>query len=140
MIYVTDQIQLDPKEFEISFIRASGPGGQNVNKVSSAVHLRFDAVRSKSLPEPVRKRLIALAGSRATQRGVIVIEAKRYRHQTRNREDAIERLIDLIAKAAHVDPPRRKSKPSLASVKRQQATKKQRGTLKMLRRGPGSED
>ncbi len=140
MIYVTDQIQLDPSELEISFIRASGPGGQNVNKVSSAVQLRFDALHSKCLPPSVRHRLLALAGTRANQHGVIVIEAKRYRHQTRNREDAIERLVALISSATHVDPPRRKSKPSRASVKRHQATKKQRGTLKKLRRGPGQDD
>ena len=100
MIPVTDTLSLQDDELDISFIRASGPGGQNVNKVSSAVQLRFDARRSRSLPNDVSIRLQALAGSRLTLDGVIVITADRHRTQERNRADAIERLVDLIAKAA----------------------------------------
>ena len=140
MIPVTDHIRLDPEEFELSFVRASGPGGQNVNKVSSAVQLRFDAARSQSLPPDVRQRVIALAGRKANQRGIIVIEAKRFRHQVRNREDAIQRLVELIARAAKVEPPRRPSKPTKASIKNRLVAKKRRGTVKQMRRGPDEKD
>lgn len=140
MISVNDHIRLDPEELEFSFIRASGPGGQNVNKVSSAVQLRFNAANSRSLPHDVKQRVIALAGQKATRQGVIVIEAKRYRHQVRNREDALERLVALIVSAAKVDRPRRKSRPSRTSVKNRLNEKKRRGTVKQLRRGPSSSD
>lgn len=140
MIPITDHIDLDPEELEFSFVRASGPGGQNVNKVSSAVQLRFNAAESQSLPPHVRSRVIALAGRRANRQGIIVIEAKRFRHQTRNREDAIERLVDLIVEATKVSRPRRKSKPSKTSVKKRLNEKKRRGTVKQLRRGPGEMD
>jgi ribosome-associated protein len=114
MIPVTDTLTIQDDELEISFIRASGPGGQNVNKVSSAVQLRFDARRSRSLPNDVSIRLQALAGSRLTLDGVIVITADRHRTQERNRADAIGRLVELIAKAAHRPPVRRATKPTKA--------------------------
>ena len=106
MIPVTTKIALDEREITESFVRASGPGGQNVNKVASAVQLRFDARRSPSLPQDVRGRLERLAGSRLTRDGVIVITAQRHRAQARNREDALARLLDLIRRAAH--PPLRR--------------------------------
>ncbi|NKB44891.1 MAG: aminoacyl-tRNA hydrolase [Alphaproteobacteria bacterium] len=140
MIAITDHITLDPEELEFSFVRASGPGGQNVNKVSSAVQLRFNAATSQSLPPHIRTRIIALAGRRANRHGVIVIEAKRFRHQTRNREDAIERLVALIVEATKIYRPRRASKPPKTSVKKRLNEKKHRGTVKQLRRGPGDMD
>jgi ribosome-associated protein len=137
MISVTDHISLDPEELEFSFIRASGPGGQNVNKVSSAVQLRFNAALSPSLPPNIKQRVISLAGQKATRDGVIVIEAKRYRHQVRNREDALDRLIALISDASTIDRPRRKGRPTKNSVKKRLNEKKKRGTVKQLRQGPG---
>ena len=111
MIPVTANIVLDESEITESFVRASGPGGQNVNKVSSAVQLRFDARRSPSLPADVRSRLESLAGSRLTRDGVIIITAQRHRAQARNREDALARLLDLIRRAAHPPLKRRATKP-----------------------------
>src|SRR3974390_3720766 len=108
---ITDAIAIDDSELVESFIRASGPGGQNVNKVASAVQLRFDARHSPSLPDDVRSRLERLAGSRLTPAGIIVITAQRHRAQARNREDALARLLDLIRPAAHPPPKRRATKP-----------------------------
>lgn len=140
MIRVNPQIEIDPREIREDFVRASGPGGQNVNKVSTAVQLRFDVARSPSLPEPVRARLAALAGRRLTQDGVLIIEAERYRSQRRNREDALQRLVDLIRAAAEVDPPRRPTRPTLASKKRRLEGKLRRGETKRLRSDkPGSD-
>lgn len=133
MIRVNAQIELDEREIQEDFVRASGPGGQNVNKVSSAVQLRFDVARSPSLPEPVRARLIALAGRRLTQDGVLIIEAERYRSQRRNRDDALERLVELIREACEFDPPRRPTRPTLASKKRRLDSKQRRGETKKLR-------
>ncbi|MBT4739655.1 MAG: aminoacyl-tRNA hydrolase [Rhodospirillaceae bacterium] len=140
MIAITDHINLDPGELEFSFVRASGPGGQNVNKVSSAVQLRFNAAASPSLPPHVRSRVVTLAGRRANRHGIIVIEAKRFRHQTRNREDALDRLVALIVDASKITRPRRASKPSKTSKKKRLNEKKRRGTVKQLRRGPGDMD
>ena len=117
MLRITSTISIDPAELEEVFVRASGPGGQNVNKVSTAVQLRFDAARSPSLPEPVRRRLCDLAGRRLTGDGVLVITADRFRSQARNREDARERLIELIREAATPPKPRRATKTALSAVK-----------------------
>jgi ribosome-associated protein len=134
MIPVTAKIALDEREIAESFVRASGPGGQNVNKVASAVQLRFDARRSPSLPEDVRSRLERLAGSRLTGDGVIVITAQRHRAQVRNREDALARLLDLIRRAAHPPPKRRATKPPRAARERRIESKKRRAGIKRLRR------
>jgi len=140
MIRVNAQIELDEREIQEDFVRASGPGGQNVNKVSTAVQLRFDVARSPSLPDPVRVRLIALAGRRVTQDGVLIIEAERFRSQRRNRDDALERLIELIREACEVDKPRRPTRPTLASRKRRLDSKQRRGETKKVRTvKPGSE-
>ncbi len=132
-IPIMPRIAIDENELEESFVLASGPGGQNVNKVASAVQLRFDAAHSPSLPDDVRARLIALAGSRATKAGVIVIKAAQYRDQQRNREDARGRLVDLITKAAFVPKRRRPSKPSKASKQRGIEAKKTHSRLKQIR-------
>jgi ribosome-associated protein len=140
MIRVNAQIELDEREIQEDFVRASGPGGQNVNKVSTAVQLRFDVARSPSLPDPVRARLIALAGRRLTQEGVLIIEAERYRSQRRNRDDALERLLALIREACEVETPRRPTRPTLASKKRRLDSKQRRGETKKLRTSkPGTD-
>lgn len=140
MIRVNARIELDEREIREDFVRASGPGGQNVNKVSTAVQLRFDVAHSPSLPEPVRARLVALAGRRLTQDGVLIIEAERYRSQRRNRDDALERLLELIREACEVEPPRRPTRPTLASKKRRLESKQRRGETKKLRGSkPGSD-
>ena len=135
MIRITDTIELDESEIEESFIRSSGPGGQNVNKVSSAVQLRFDARRSGSLPDAVAVRLMRLAGSKLTQDGVIVITAQRYRDQARNRVDALERLAELIREAVPPPVPRRATKPTKASKERRLEGKSKRSGVKAMRGG-----
>jgi ribosome-associated protein len=137
MIRVTPAIALADTEISEEFMRASGPGGQNVNKVETAVRLRFDAAHSPSLPEPVRARLMRLAGARLTREGELIIEAQRHRTRERNRADALERLIDLIRQAAAPPPPPRiKTRPTKGSKLRRLDGKKQRGDLKALRGKP----
>jgi ribosome-associated protein len=130
VIRITDAIALDERELEERFIRASGPGGQNVNKLATAVQLRFDVRRSPSLPAPVRARLEKLCGNRLTNDGVLVIAAQRFRTQERNRQDALDRLIDLIARAAVAPKPRRPTRPTAGSRERRLAGKKIRATVK----------
>ena len=140
MLPITSTINIDEKELEERFVRSPGPGGQNVNKVSSAVQLRFDALGSPSLPTYLRSRLLRLAGRRAGNDGVITIEAHRYRTRERNREDARQRLIVLIRQAAHQPKPRKKTRPSRASKERRLDSKRQRSQTKQLRGGVRPDD
>ncbi|MXQ11059.1 alternative ribosome rescue aminoacyl-tRNA hydrolase ArfB [Microvirga makkahensis] len=130
MIQVTNSIALDEAEVQESFIRASGPGGQNVNKVESAVQLRFDVRNSPSLPEDVKARLERAAGKRLTNEGVLIITAQRFRTQERNREDAVNRLVELIRQATERPKPRRPTRPTLASKKRRLEAKGRRSEIK----------
>ncbi|MDT7951346.1 MAG: alternative ribosome rescue aminoacyl-tRNA hydrolase ArfB [Acetobacteraceae bacterium] len=138
-IPITPTISFDPGEIEESFIRSSGPGGQNVNKVATAVQVRFDVRRSPSLPPWLRARAEALGGKRVSADGVLVLTAARFRSQERNREDAVERIVALLREAADRPARRVKTRPTLGSARRRVASKVQRGETKQLRRKPGEE-
>ncbi len=139
MLYVSSEIRIPDTELEFRFILSSGPGGQNVNKVATAVQLRFDAAHSPSLPDAVRARLKELAGNRMTKEGELLISAQRFRSQERNREDARERLLALLRKAARPPKPRRKTKPSKAARERRMQAKRRQGEKKQGR-GPVQAD
>jgi ribosome-associated protein len=133
-LQITAHVALDPAEVQFTFIRSGGPGGQNVNKVATAAQLRFAAATSPSLPEAVRRRLVMLAGKRATKDGVIVITAHEHRSQERNRDEAMERLIELIRKASIVPKRRVATKATRGSRERRLTSKKRRGQIKSKRR------
>jgi ribosome-associated protein len=139
MIRISARIEFDEREIEESFVHASGPGGQNVNKVATAVRLRFDVAHSPSLPIPVRARLARLAGRRMTKDGVLVITAQRHRTQAMNRADALERLVELIREASIPPKLRRATRPTLGSRRRRLDSKLRRGALKRTRTGRGEE-
>ena len=140
MIPITDSIHLQESELHFDFVRSSGPGGQNVNKVATAVQLRFDAANSPALTGDVRRRLLRLAGSRATKEGVVIIDARRFRSQERNRQDAVERLVHLIRQAAARPTFRRRTGPTMAAVARRLKRKRQRSEAKQRRRPVSTSD
>ena len=134
MLNITPSITISEEELELRFVRSSGPGGQNVNKVATAVQLRFDVGNSPSLPGDVRTRLIRVAGRRITQDGILIIEARQHRTQERNREDALARFAELVRQATIRPKPRKKTKPSKAAKERRIDSKKRRGSVKDLRK------
>jgi ribosome-associated protein len=136
MIYITKNISLDENEIHEDFVRASGPGGQNVNKVSTAVQLRFDVKHSSSLPEEVRRQLMKIAGQRLTAEGILIIDARRFRRQELNRQDALNRLKELIRKAARKPKKRIKTQPTLASGQKRLESKRHHSLKKQLRQKP----
>ncbi|MEW6286586.1 MAG: alternative ribosome rescue aminoacyl-tRNA hydrolase ArfB [Chloroflexota bacterium] len=133
MLEITPTLQLDERELQFDYLRASGPGGQNVNKVATAVQLRFDVINSPSLASDLKGRLLRLAGKRVNADGVLVLEARRFRTQAANREDALRRFVDLLQKAATPPKPRRKTKPTAASREKRLQEKKRKGELKRTR-------
>ena len=137
MIRITATISIDEDELSESFVRSSGPGGQNVNKVSTAVELRFDVRQSPSLPEPVKTRLMRIAGHRMTKDGVLIIQAERFRTQDANRKDAKDRLVEMVLAATVVPKKRIKTKPTFASKQRRVEGKKKRSTVKKMRQSGG---
>lgn len=140
MIHVVGNIFLDESELTIGFVRSSGPGGQNVNKVSTAAQLRFNAAASPSLSPEMKDRLLRLAGRRATEVGVIIIDAREHRTQSQNRQAAIDRLLDLLRRAAAKPRPRRKTRPTAASKQRRLTAKRRRSAAKVLRRQAASDE
>ena len=134
MIQITENIAIDRNEIRQEFIRSSGPGGQNVNKVATAVQLRFNVKDSPSLPDDVRQRLIRLAGKRINEEGILIIDARRFRTQERNRQDALDRLAGLIRRASEKPKPRRRTRPTMASRERRLESKHQRSQAKRMRR------
>jgi ribosome-associated protein len=134
MIHITDTIGIDEDEIRYHFIRASGPGGQNVNKASTAVQLRFDVGNSPSLTDDVRDRLTRLAGRQVSEDGLLIIDARRFRTQERNRKDALSRLVGLIHKAAEKPKPRRKTRPTFASKEQRLEAKHHQAKTKRMRR------
>ena len=138
MLEITSTIKINERELHFDYIRASGPGGQNVNKVATAVQLRFD-VRASSLPEEVKTRLIHLAGKRVTSEGMLLIEAKQFRRQEQNREDAIQRLVTLVRRALVKPKARKKTKPTKASKEKRIKVKKRRGEIKRNRQNKSFE-
>ena len=132
MLEITPSLQIDERELQIDFVRASGPGGQNVNKVATAAQLRFD-VHASALPEEAKARLIQLAGNRITSEGVLLIEAKRFRTQEQNREDAIQRFVELVRRSLVRPKTRKKTKPTEASREERLKVKKKRGEIKKIR-------
>jgi ribosome-associated protein len=140
MIYITDRISISEAEIQEDFVRSSGPGGQNVNKVATAVQLRFNVINSPSLPEEVKSRLTKLAGKKMTGNGVLLIDSRRYRTQNRNREEALNRLVALIKKATERPKKRIKTGPSRAAKERRLQSKKHRSALKTLRKSVNLND
>jgi ribosome-associated protein len=140
VIRVTDAIAIDEAELRVKAVRASGPGGQHVNKVATAAQLRFDVAGSPSLPPAVKDRVARLAGSRMTAEGVLILGARRFRSQERNRQDAVERLLALLRRAATPPTPRRKTRPTAASGQRRLAEKRQQRLKKQRRQAAGPDD
>jgi ribosome-associated protein len=133
MLQITPSLHIDERELQLEYIRASGPGGQNVNKVATAVQLRFDIVNSPALASDIKGRLIRLAGKRVNADGVLLIEARRFRTQEANREDAIQRLVEMIRKVLVPPKPRKKTKPTVASREKRLQEKKRKGEVKKIR-------